>query len=193
MGGSTRSASRSASVTPSRSSANERHAGQRARWFSITATSSSESCRSRRSDTCWRVRLQASGRIARARTKNIDVLIRRWLAPDHDLVGRAPAGVRRLHSRRFWPVRLGPVPAPTSHPRSPRETMAERNGDNTGRIVEIKGVVIDAVFPERLPEILTALEIEVEHGTLVAEVQQHLGDDRVRAVAMDSTDGLARG
>ena len=71
--------------------------------------------------------------------------------------------------------------------------MAERNGDNTGRIVEIKGVVIDAVFPERLPEILTALEIELEHGTLVAEVQQHLGDDRVRAVAMDSTDGLARG
>ena len=71
--------------------------------------------------------------------------------------------------------------------------MAERNGDNTGRIVEIKGVVIDAVFPGRLPELLTALEIELEHGTLVAEVQQHLGDDRVRAVAMDSTDGLARG
>jgi F-type H+-transporting ATPase subunit beta len=71
--------------------------------------------------------------------------------------------------------------------------MAERDGVNTGRIVEIKGVVIDAVFPERLPEILTALEIEVPTGTLVAEVQQHLGDDRVRAVAMDSTDGLARG
>ncbi|GIU94902.1 MAG: ATP synthase subunit beta [Gaiellaceae bacterium] len=69
---------------------------------------------------------------------------------------------------------------------------------NTGRIIEIKGVVIDAVFSERLPEIYTALEIEIpqEDGsarTLVAEVQQHLGDDRVRAVAMDSTDGLARG
>src|SRR6188472_402667 len=71
--------------------------------------------------------------------------------------------------------------------------MAQRDGVNTGRIVEIKGVVLDVVFPERLPEILTALEIELEHGTLVAEVQQHLGDDRVRAVAMDSTDGLARG
>ncbi|HEY1317960.1 MAG TPA: F0F1 ATP synthase subunit beta, partial [Gaiella sp.] len=70
--------------------------------------------------------------------------------------------------------------------------MAERDG-NTGKIVEIKGVVIDAVFPERLPEIMTALEIELDNGTLVAEVQQHLGDDRVRAVAMDSTDGLARG
>jgi F-type H+/Na+-transporting ATPase subunit beta len=64
---------------------------------------------------------------------------------------------------------------------------------NVGKIIEIKGVVVDAVFPERLPEILTALEIELPTGTLVAEVQQHLGDDRVRAVAMDSTDGLSRG
>jgi F-type H+-transporting ATPase subunit beta len=64
---------------------------------------------------------------------------------------------------------------------------------NVGKIIEIKGVVVDAVFPDRLPEILTALEIELSGGTLVAEVQQHLGDDRVRAVAMDSTDGLARG
>src|SRR5437764_641542 len=68
-----------------------------------------------------------------------------------------------------------------------------------GTIVEIKGVVIDAVVPEDLPEIYTALRIEIpaqdgqEARSLVAEVQQHLGDDRVRAVAMDSTDGLARG
>jgi len=77
--------------------------------------------------------------------------------------------------------------------------MSENGSDrtNTGRIIEIKGVVIDAVFPDRLPEIYTAVEIEVGEGdtsrTLVAEVQQHLGDDRVRAVAMDSTDGLPRG
>jgi F-type H+-transporting ATPase subunit beta len=68
-----------------------------------------------------------------------------------------------------------------------------RNGKNTGRIVEIKGVVLDAVFPDRLPEIYGALSIETERGELIAEVQQHLGDDRVRAVAMDTTDGLARG
>jgi F-type H+/Na+-transporting ATPase subunit beta len=77
--------------------------------------------------------------------------------------------------------------------------MSENGSDrtNTGRIIEIKGVVIDAVFPDLLPEIYTALEIEIPEGDtsrmLVAEVQQHLGDDRVRAVAMDSTDGLARG
>jgi F-type H+-transporting ATPase subunit beta len=69
----------------------------------------------------------------------------------------------------------------------------QRTERNVGKIIEIKGVVIDAVFPDRLPEILTALEVATPYGTLIAEVQQHLGDDRVRAVAMDSTDGLARG
>ncbi|HWI21702.1 MAG TPA: F0F1 ATP synthase subunit beta [Baekduia sp.] len=65
---------------------------------------------------------------------------------------------------------------------------------NTGRIEEIQGVVIEAVFPEKLPEIYNALEVDRgEQGKLVIEVQQHLGDDRVRGVAMDSTDGLARG
>ena len=73
--------------------------------------------------------------------------------------------------------------------------MADQNrsGKNTGRIVEIKGVVLDAVFPDHLPEIYSALSIDTDHGELIAEVQQHLGDDRVRAVAMDTTDGLARG
>jgi len=75
----------------------------------------------------------------------------------------------------------------------------DRDGENVGKVVEIRGVVIDAVFSERLPEIYTALRISVpqEDGQapidLIAEVQQHLGDDRVRAVAMDSTDGIPRG
>jgi F-type H+/Na+-transporting ATPase subunit beta len=68
-----------------------------------------------------------------------------------------------------------------------------RNERNVGTIVEIKGVVLDAVFPDELPEIYTALQISLDGRELIAEVQQHLGDDRVRAVAMDSTDGLARG
>ena len=77
--------------------------------------------------------------------------------------------------------------------------MPEQSVQKSGQIVEIKGVVIDAVFPEGLPEIYTALRIEIpalgdqEARTLIAEVQQHLGDDRIRAVAMDSTDGLAHG
>src|SRR5450755_4221567 len=79
---------------------------------------------------------------------------------------------------------------------------------NTGRIVEIQGVVIEAVFPDKLPEINHAITIKrpesaraeedldiagADDQVLVCEVQQHLGDDRVRAVAMDITDGLARG
>ncbi len=67
------------------------------------------------------------------------------------------------------------------------------NGQNVGKLIEIKGVVVDAVFPHTLPEIYSALRISVEDRELIAEVQQHLGDNRVRAVAMDTTDGLARG
>src|SRR3954447_11747628 len=77
---------------------------------------------------------------------------------------------------------------------STAERPAEAGADNKGRIEEIQGVVIEVVFPENLPEINNAITIERPHGgTLVCEVQQHLGDDRVRAVAMDATDGLARG
>ncbi len=68
------------------------------------------------------------------------------------------------------------------------------NAKNTGTLLEIKGVVVDAVFPDELPEIYSALSIRRPDGSeLIAEVQQHLGDDRVRAVAMDATDGIARG
>jgi F-type H+/Na+-transporting ATPase subunit beta len=91
-----------------------------------------------------------------------------------------------------------------------KEETAEgqENGErNVGRIEEIQGVVIEAVFPDKLPEINYAIVVEHEPTgeedpellgggsatLLVCEVQQHLGDDRVRAVAMDSTDGLARG
>jgi F-type H+-transporting ATPase subunit beta len=65
-----------------------------------------------------------------------------------------------------------------------------------GRIDEIQGVVIEATFPDgELPEINNAITVDRggDDGVLVCEVQQHLGDDRVRAVAMDTTDGLSRG
>jgi F-type H+/Na+-transporting ATPase subunit beta len=68
---------------------------------------------------------------------------------------------------------------------------------NVGRVEEVAGVVIEAVFPDQLPEIYNALEIDMdvegESRKLICEVQQHLGDDRVRAVAMDATDGISRG
>jgi F-type H+-transporting ATPase subunit beta len=69
----------------------------------------------------------------------------------------------------------------------------QKNGRNVGKVIEIKGVVVDALFPDELPQIYHAVQITVEGRALIAEVQQHLGDDRIRAVAMDSTDGLSRG
>ncbi|MDE3130647.1 MAG: F0F1 ATP synthase subunit beta, partial [Acidobacteriota bacterium] len=84
--------------------------------------------------------------------------------------------------------------------------MAVTTEQNVGRIESIQGVVIEASFPDKLPEInhaitikrpaAAAAELDEEINAsdlLVLEVQQQLGDDRVRAVAMDSTDGLARG
>ncbi|HMB90510.1 MAG TPA: F0F1 ATP synthase subunit beta, partial [Rhodothermales bacterium] len=64
-----------------------------------------------------------------------------------------------------------------------------------GQIVQVVGPVVDVAFAaDAVPDILDALTIDRgEAGTLVLEVQQHLGENRVRAVAMDTTDGLTRG
>jgi len=72
------------------------------------------------------------------------------------------------------------------------------NGKNAGKVVQVIGPVVDVEFPsEALPEIYNALEIDLVEETgsrrVVAEVQQHLGRNQVRAVAMSSTDGLVRG
>jgi F-type H+-transporting ATPase subunit beta len=98
-----------------------------------------------------------------------------------------------------------------TEPTTEVSTAASADGGtrNVGRIEEIQGVVLDVVFPDKLPEINHAITIarpkaaeaeeaegistEAGGDVLVCEVQQHLGDDRVRVVAMDTTDGLARG
>ncbi len=69
---------------------------------------------------------------------------------------------------------------------------------SAGRVVRVTGPVVDAEFPPgELPEILHALEIDYEvdgdRQTVVCETAQHLGDSKVRAIAMRSTDGLVRG
>jgi F-type H+-transporting ATPase subunit beta len=71
--------------------------------------------------------------------------------------------------------------------------------DKKGKIIQVIGPVVDIEFEEgHLPEILHAIRIprtttEGDQNDLIVEVQQHLGEDRVRAIAMDSTDGLVRG
>ena len=71
--------------------------------------------------------------------------------------------------------------------------MTELQSD--GQIVQVLGPVVDVAFPSgQVPDILDALEVDRgDQGALVLEVQQHLGENRVRTVAMDSTDGLTRG
>ncbi len=69
---------------------------------------------------------------------------------------------------------------------------------NIGKIVQVIGAVVDVEFQEgHLPNILNALEIKNSNNTdapeLICEVAQHLGDNVVRTIAMDSTDGLVRG
>ena len=65
--------------------------------------------------------------------------------------------------------------------------------ENTGRIAQVIGAVVDVRFDGELPAILNALEVDNRGSRLVLEVAQHLGENTVRAVAMDSTEGLVRG
>src|SRR5437764_270239 len=63
----------------------------------------------------------------------------------------------------------------------------------TGRVSQVIGAVVDVAFEGELPPILTALETDNGGNRLVLEVAQHLGENVVRTIAMDSTDGLTRG
>ncbi|MEE2695345.1 MAG: F0F1 ATP synthase subunit beta [Pseudomonadota bacterium] len=64
---------------------------------------------------------------------------------------------------------------------------------NEGKIKQILGAVIDVSFEDKLPKILDALVVNHDDKELVLEVAQHLGENTVRTIAMDSTDGLIRG
>jgi F-type H+-transporting ATPase subunit beta len=64
---------------------------------------------------------------------------------------------------------------------------------STGHITQVIGAVVDVKFDDHLPEILNALETTNQGARLVLEVAQHLGENSVRTIAMDSTEGLVRG
>lgn len=64
---------------------------------------------------------------------------------------------------------------------------------NIGKIVQVMGAVVDVAFTENLPPILNALETDNNGKKLVLEVAQHLGENTVRTIAMDGTEGLVRG
>ena len=80
--------------------------------------------------------------------------------------------------------------APTSGSGSAAE---QQTGNLTGRVAQVIGAVVDVAFEGELPPILAALETDNGGNRLVLEVAQHLGENVVRTIAMDSTDGLTRG
>src|SRR5690606_36841270 len=67
------------------------------------------------------------------------------------------------------------------------------NQTTEGTVAQVIGAVVDVAFEADLPAILTALETDNNGHRLVLEVAQHLGENTVRTIAMDSTDGLTRG
>src|SRR6201992_1226881 len=69
--------------------------------------------------------------------------------------------------------------------------MAEAN--QTGRVTQVIGAVVDVQFEGHLPAILNAIETKNAGNRLVLEVAQHLGESTVRTIAMDTTEGLVRG
>ncbi|KAI1721384.1 ATP synthase alpha/beta family, beta-barrel domain-containing protein [Ditylenchus destructor] len=79
------------------------------------------------------------------------------------------------------------VPQRGFHPTSAKPTVAK------GRVVAVIGAVVDVQFDEGLPPILNALEVQGRASRLILEVAQHLGDNVVRTIAMDGTEGLVRG
>jgi len=87
------------------------------------------------------------------------------------------------------------APAKTrSKKAAPADTQASVQTSNlVGRVSQVIGAVVDVAFEGELPPILSALETDNGGNRLVLEVAQHLGEDVVRTIAMDSTDGLTRG
>ena len=78
--------------------------------------------------------------------------------------------------------------------RSAPKKPAGDTQQNVGRVVQVIGPVLDVEFePQHIPELYNAVVVEHAGGKLVAEVQQHIGRNQARAVAMSSTDGVVRG
>src|SRR6202453_4389154 len=74
----------------------------------------------------------------------------------------------------------------------------EKTGTASGRVARVIGPVVDVEFPaESMPEIYFAVHVDITYGgntrTLTLEVEQHIGDNVVRAISLEPTDGLVRG
>ena len=97
---------------------------------------------------------------------------------------KAAAAAKAPAAKKAAPARAAAAKAP-----APR---ARATGPS-GKVRQVIGAVVDVAFDEHLPAILNALETDNQGNRLVLEVAQHLGENTVRCIAMDSTEGLVRG
>ena len=93
------------------------------------------------------------------------------------------------------PAKKAPAkqPAASKTAAAKTATASKSASAGTGKVTQVIGAVVDVQFTGELPEILNALETDNNGNRLVLEVAQHLGENTVRTIAMDSTEGLVRG
>jgi F-type H+-transporting ATPase subunit beta len=85
------------------------------------------------------------------------------------------------------------APAKSAAAKAPAAAKKAAPAGSVGKVRQVIGAVVDVAFEDHLPAILNALETENQGQRLVLEVAQHLGENTVRTIAMDSTEGLVRG
>lgn len=120
--------------------------------------------------------------------------MRAFLSRGASVFGRLSSGGpsgRALHPRFFATAAAAPAAAAAAK----AGAAAASTGGYTGRISQVIGAVVDVEFDGKIPQILNSLEVKQPEGEprLVLEVAQHLGENVVRTIAMDGTDGLVRG
>src|ERR1700741_268246 len=93
------------------------------------------------------------------------------------------------------PAKRAAFPSKAAAPKAaaPTTEAPKATTNNVGVISQVIGAVVDVSFPDNLPAILSELETDNNGNRLVLEVAQHLGENTVRTIAMDSTEGLTRG
>lgn len=111
----------------------------------------------------------------------------------------SPTGFLLNRVAHYATSAAAPAPQPPSPPQtkpagpSGKITDEFTGAGSIGRVCQVIGAVVDVRFDEGLPPILTALEVLDNSIRLVLEVAQHLGENMVRTIAMDGTEGLVRG
>jgi len=106
---------------------------------------------------------------------------------------KAPAAAAKAAAPKPAAAAKAPAAKKAAPSRPAAGAARARASGATGKVRQVIGAVVDVAFDENLPAILNALETDNQGNRLVLEVAQHLGENTVRCIAMDSTEGLVRG